>query len=661
MGAHGHDDALPIAEAMDHRILFGSEQPLPERIPLRAGPLTMIYENGDLRYIRYGEREVVRRIYAAARDRAWGTAPNVLSDVRMDVRDDSFEIRYTCENRLNDVDFVWQGHITGDAGGVIEFLFDGVARSTFQRARLGFCVLHPITAAGQAARVEKVDGTAVQARFPRRIAPQMVIDGIIKPVAPFDEMRALNCEIAPGVTLHIEFEGDIFEMEDQRNWTDGSYKTYCTPLRLPFPVEVKAGERVRQKITLRVNSELRMENRERKRRSASRVCQFSILNSSFSIPELGMCAARNGKAITTRQAERLRALKLAHLRVDLPLWQSNWKTKLKKAARDAAALGATLEVGLFVSDDAEQEFTSFVETRHGASLNRGASLPIARYLVFHRSEDRTDERWLALARQHLGKQVVIYSGTNKFFTELNANRPSRAMLDLVDGLCYSFNPQVHAFDNTSLAESPQAQGETVRTYKTFSKGKPLAITPITLKPRWSLGDPGPEPDDKAGAFDPRQMSLFGAGWTMVSLSHVAQAAGGTGVATSLTYYETTGKRGVMDGARVFPMVHVFADVAEFGGKVASTKSSDPLKVDGLALRKGKRVRVLLANLTDNPQTVNLRGVAPKAKVKAKVKLLEASNAEAAMKRPEAWRAEAGAPLEGHTLTLPPYAVARIDL
>ena len=29
--------------------------------------------------------------------------------------------------------------------------------------------------------------------------------------------------------------GDVFEMEDQRNWTDASFKTYCTPLRQPFP------------------------------------------------------------------------------------------------------------------------------------------------------------------------------------------------------------------------------------------------------------------------------------------------------------------------------------------------------------------------------------------------------------------------------------------
>src|SRR5690606_32993794 len=36
-------------------IHYGEEKPLPKAIPLRAGPLTMIYEAGDLRYIKLGE------------------------------------------------------------------------------------------------------------------------------------------------------------------------------------------------------------------------------------------------------------------------------------------------------------------------------------------------------------------------------------------------------------------------------------------------------------------------------------------------------------------------------------------------------------------------------------------------------------------------------
>ncbi len=55
---------------------------MPEQRVLRAGPLTMLYENGDLRYIRLGEHEIVRRLYVAVRDRNWGTVLPQFSNVQ---------------------------------------------------------------------------------------------------------------------------------------------------------------------------------------------------------------------------------------------------------------------------------------------------------------------------------------------------------------------------------------------------------------------------------------------------------------------------------------------------------------------------------------------------------------------------------------------------
>ncbi len=41
-------------------------------------------------------------------------------------------------------------------------------------------------------------------------------------------------------------EGEVFEMEDQRNWTDASFKTYCRPLALPIPYRLEPSTPVRQ-------------------------------------------------------------------------------------------------------------------------------------------------------------------------------------------------------------------------------------------------------------------------------------------------------------------------------------------------------------------------------------------------------------------------------
>ena len=53
------------------------------------------------------------------------------------------------QNHEADADlFVWKGVIEGDEQGTITYTMDGVARSTFLRNRIGFCVLHPSDCAG---------------------------------------------------------------------------------------------------------------------------------------------------------------------------------------------------------------------------------------------------------------------------------------------------------------------------------------------------------------------------------------------------------------------------------------------------------------------------------------------------------------------------------
>src|SRR3712207_9295379 len=49
-------------------------------------------------------------------------------------------------------------------------------------------------------------------------------------------------------------EGDTFEMEDQRNWTDASYKTYVRPLALPWPYTLAAGSELEQAVTVTVDA-----------------------------------------------------------------------------------------------------------------------------------------------------------------------------------------------------------------------------------------------------------------------------------------------------------------------------------------------------------------------------------------------------------------------
>jgi hypothetical protein len=664
---HYHGGNLMLSRNV---LYYGKDEPLPEQIPLRAGPLSLIYEDGDVRYVKLGDKEILRRIYVAIRDRNWGTVLPKISNLEVDAGQDSFRITYDVENKEGDIDFVWKGTITGDPDGKVSFAMDGEARSTFLRARIGFCILHPMEYAGATCRLEHVDGTTEEHDFPQYIAPQFIIDGEVKPVHPFNELRAMAYEVVPGVWAETQFEGDIFEMEDQRNWTDASYKTYCTPLRLPFPVEVKQGTKISQSVTLTLSGDLS----DATMGLTEQELTFSIAEQPISsLPRIGLGAASHGQPLTANELSRLKALNLSHLRVDLRLPDPDYETILRQVAAEARTLGVSLEVALFLSNSAENELQSLIGALDQIS-RQGTKPQIATWIIFHQQEKSTSEKWTRLARQYLSgydPQAKIGSGTDFFFTELNRGRPAVEALDLVT---YSLNPQVHAFDNASLAETLEAQASTVESARQFSGGLPLSISSITFKMRANPNATGPEPEPVPGELprrvDVRQMSLFGAGWLAGSLKYVGQSN-----VHSVTYFETTGWLGVMETEAgpplpekfhslpggVFPMYHVLADVGEFaGGEVLPTRPSNSLKVDGLAVRKDGRTRVLLANLSPEPQHVTVTNLSQHVRVRH----LDETNAEDAMRAPEEFRAQAGELRETTSgaleLSLPPYAVARID-
>ena len=160
-------------------LLHGDLAPLPEQKPLRAGPLSLIFEAGDLRYITLGTRELVRRIYGAVRDRHWGTVPGRITDLELCIDNDHFRVSYTSEHCEADIDFVWRADIEGRPDGTITFEFAGEARSTFARNRIGLCVLHPMDeCAGLTATVRRTNGTQVEARFPELVAIEQPVEGL---------------------------------------------------------------------------------------------------------------------------------------------------------------------------------------------------------------------------------------------------------------------------------------------------------------------------------------------------------------------------------------------------------------------------------------------------------------------------------------------------
>jgi len=619
---------------------YGKDELLPKQIDLQAGPLNLFYEAGDLRYIKFGDKEIIRRVYVAVRDHNWDTVIPVLSNVQMNIANDSFNIKYSVSNIQDNVDFLWEGNIIGKPNGTITFSMDGVARSTFWRNRIGFCILYPMEYAGADCEIEHVSGAVEKSSFPKFIAPQRIIDGKPSPVEPFSNMRSLVYEVVPNLLAEVRFEGENFEMEDQRNWTDASFKAYGTPLKNPSPVEIKTGTKISQTFTL----SLKGQDKIIKPSKTDDTLTFSIgKNALRNLPKIGLDEASHGQPLNEKEIERLKTLNISHQRLSLYLSNPDYEKKLRQSSNEANKLGINLETALFLSNEAESELQVFVE------LLKQIKPPIVNWLIFHKEEMTSSEKWIILARKYLkdyDHNSNVGSGTNVFFADLNRSIPPVKFMDFIS---YSINPQVHAFDNLSLVETLSAQAETVKSARYFSNNKPISVSPITLKMRFNPNATAPEAnlesDQLPSQVDVRQMSLFGAAWTLGSLKYLSESE-----TRSLTYYETTGWRGVMEvefgshvpekfhslkGA-VFPIYHVFADVGEFAeAQIISTSSSNPLKITGLALKKEGHTRIIIANLSSEVQQLTVQNLSSSVNIRH----LNESNVEQAMQSPEVYRSQ----------------------
>ncbi|HYO83171.1 MAG TPA: hypothetical protein VES20_17325 [Bryobacteraceae bacterium] len=510
---------------------------------LTAGRVQALYRDGALRYVRAGDVEVLRHIYVAVRDRNWGTIPLAISNEAFESTDSGFVISFDAEHRQDDILFTWRGTIRGTADR-IEFEMDGEAGSSFLKNRIGICVLHGATeCAGLACTVTHGDGQQEATQFPELISPHQ----------PFLDVRSISCEPAPGLTSTVSFEGEYFETEDQRNWTDDSFKTYSTPLKIPFPVRVEAGHRVRHRVVLEVIGR-----------------ELPVITASEDeprpLPQIGV-----GWSPGSAHVDDLR---LQHLRVDVRPSQEGWEDHLTQAATAARAMNAGLEAAIYASSDLHAEFSALAA--HPAAQG------ISRWIVYDQGRPATSAETIFSARAQLNGHIG--GGADANFADLNRNRGG---VEQADFICFSANPQVHGVDDLTIVETVGGQAAAVRSAIALGKGKPVAVTPLTFYARGRSSQ------------DARQATPFNAAWTLASLSSIAHAG-----ASSVTLHDLKGLTG-SDGAP-YPVLNLLRQIADFSPEgFVPTRCSRPREAAALLLSRGAARRLLIANLTPEQATIVL--------------------------------------------------------
>lgn len=321
--------------------------------------------------------------------------------------------------------------------------------------------------------------------------------------------------------------------------------------------------------------------------------------------------------LTAQEAGILNSIPFSHIRGELHLFSNQCEKQYAILSGESGKSGLPAEICLFFGNDPQAELERFF------ILYFNRPIPVRRILVYSGNAKVTANSILSIITPAIRREfpgIATGAGTNCNFAQLNRSRPDFKDIDLVT---FAIHPQEHATDERTLVENTAAQYYAVQNAIKFEINKPVIVSPVTLQRRFNANRenyevPGDGLEVPLG-LDPRQMSLFGAAWTVGSLKYLLDSC-----LTSITYYETVGERGLFMGEHesrwpsrfnaqkgiIFPVFHVFRMLMNKGiFRVPGSHSTNPLVIDGFTVAGENSGFMFLSNMTRQKQSLKINGTA----------------------------------------------------
>ena len=500
----------------EHQALYGCHQPLPARTTLRAGALSLERIGGRFGPVRVQGHEVWHGLAFLYRDADWGTPEPVFEQVQhhADAQGFVLELRGHIPCAPTDVaglpadDARIALHLTvrANAEGEVQLRAEAIPTHPLRTNRCGWVLMHPLQAAGCRIEVQHVDGRTSQSSLPEEVPAW----------PPFTAVRALRHEYLPGHWAEVLLPGEDYELEDQRNNADASFKTYSRSNFMPRPYVLAAGEPLIREMRLRLLG------------PAPAAAPPQVV----AVPRLHLPAAeaatdlpRLGMAITPTTSHGIEPWELDVLRqwrpafLHLTLWTDTLADDMDWSGVQTVlqATGAGLRLDLCASeglgdggaqDNALRRFAKQL-VQVGVSPTSVAALPCG-------------PRAAALLRQ-IFPTATIGGGTAHFFAQLNRLEASGSE----DFMAFTVCPIVHGTDDNTMMHGLQSLPSMLKTARRRHPGRAWHIGPSWLPARASpLGQQPASLGLQRTALarlDPRTRGLFGAAWLLGHLAATAQA------------------------------------------------------------------------------------------------------------------------------------------
>ena len=631
-------------------IYFSTDEPLPTDRTFSAGALTLHLVDGAIRWLCWHGVEVVRGIACPIRDENWATHASMLADESITQTPEGFEIRQVrlaADGALR-VSLVFQA----SADGIFHATAEMSAARGFVTNRAGFTLLHPLHGvAGTALSITHPDGTTTDSQFPLLISPDQVADRIA------GLRHSVN-----GIDSEIAFTGEVFEMEDQRNWSDASFKTYCRPLSLPRPYRLQAGEMQRQEIQIHLRGTPPGKSTAA---HTSAPATLELTSSGETIPCLAV--AMEEGVLPAAPVHRLCSLLNPDI-LQLRVTPQTAAAVCESAKALTAAGPAEIELEIVVpsTDDPQAALARI------AADCKAASLAVARVVALPESYLKSyqpDGPWPAGPAPHDLMEYVraafpgagIGGGVLTYFPELNRCRPAGC-----DYVTHGATAITHAADDETVIENLEGLSHVLKSGRALAGERDYCLGLVAIGMRSNPYGSGVVENLQqnrvamAGA-DPRQRGLFAAAWAVgavaateghkVSSLALSALVGPFGAIYRREAWAQPGYQESGTGI-VYPLFHVLRFLSAMGGAARLSIRSAGKGIVGVASQDHSQIRLMIANLGTNASSVQLPS-------DAEIRTLDADAFQSAIHDPH-WL-DTGQATHGSHVALTPLSIAFVRM
>ncbi len=585
----------------------------PDTTRVNHGGFTLDLARDAIRNITFNGAQIIDLLYTAIRPLDWSTltADEHKEDVQVNGSDcvititDSFTGVMTSHTRVT---------LSSNNTFKVDYELNGLAEYSVNRWGICFCLN---TADWMGSSVLSAGDTY---SLKEDISPQLVADGVIQGLFPASaEMHF----VAPDKRfIKVSSSGKALEAEDQRNWTDNTYKIYSGSLREPRPFNITKGSSWKQSVQFEVGAP-----------SNSTADPGKILVREIeALPSIGL--QFNGESLLAPDdlEKAFILLGIDHLRV-------NEESLTAQKVATTASSGLVLEAALL-------------------SSNSGDKLKAE---VLHLSQRVPDGSRLLIQRE--GREVVDVNdlpenhslntyipGSDAYLVDLHKSKH-----DFGSSVSYSIAPSVHSSDKETIFKTLATQRESVE----FAQKKLAAqvfISPITFSTR---GNPesGHSRQERANFADPDLAlsirSIEGAAWTLGSIFALASAGAFSG-----TWHEIFGEYGIIypqsGGVKFSPTFHALSALGAHNAHQITIATS--LDYSWVAFENRERKTILVASL--RPWTLE---ITPKVLAGYQsIQSLRVDDGEKSSQIMDWWSYAEKSPLSSDfPLTLSPFEIALI--